>query len=353
MKHYSRLASLALILCMHFASAQADFYQGIRQMGMGGAAVAVVNDETALLLNPTGLGRLREPYVTLIDPEVTTNSKSVSVVQSLNTGAIDTEKIYAELAGKLDQRYFMRAQFFPSFADRNYGLGFLMKYDVTATRLSSNQFLDLNYISDWAAVGGYNKSFYGGVLKVGVAGRVIDRVQSIGTIDPAVAGLDVKTIGTEGLGVGVDVAASVSSPTQWLPTLSFIAKDIGDTSFTMSKGTRGYPSATDPNKIPMTMDVAMALFPIWNRYTRGTFTVQYDNLANSGTTEKKLHVGAEVNFADHLFLRAGWNRGYLTSGLEWSTQFFQLQLAYYGEEIGTAAAPIQDERYALKLVFRF
>lgn len=349
-------ASLALSMTLICANASAaDFYQGIRQMGMGGAAVAVVNDETALLLNPNGLGRLREPYVTLIDPEVTTNLDSVGTVQDLALDAIEVDKIYDELAGRLDKNYFVRTQIFPSYATRNYGVGFLGKYDVLAKRRSSDQLLELQYTSDWAAVAGYNHSFFGGQVKLGVTGRYIDRVQYSGDVDPAAQGLDIKTLASSGTGLAADVALSVTSPTDWLPTLSVIAKDVGDTSFTLGKGLRDdYTGAGDPSKIPMTVDVAVALFPIWSNSSRGTITVEYDDVTESDTdAEKKLHAGLEINLADRFFFRGGYNKGYFTSGFEFATANFQLQLAYYGEEIGTDANPVQDDRVAIKALLRF
>ncbi len=322
-------------------------------MGMGGAAIAVVNDETSLLLNPIGLGRLREPYVTILDPEVTTNSKSAGAFSDLLLDSTDVPEVYSELAGQLDERYFVRTQLFPSFADRHYGLGVLFKNEITAVRSSATQFLDLNYVSDWAAVAGYNKSFYGGVIKLGVSGRWIDRVEYAGTIDPNTQGLELKTLAVQGAGLAADVGLSLSSPTDWLPTLSVLLKDLGDTSFSLSNGFRDYLTLSDPTKIPMSMDVAVALFPIWSRYSRSTITVEYDNVLEDGSSKQKLHAGVEINLADRWFFRGGLNRGYMTAGFEWAMPYLQLQLAYYGEEIGTETNPIKDERYALKAVFRF
>ena len=73
----------------------------------------------------------------------------------------------------------------------------------------------------------------------------------------------------------------------------------------------------------------------------------------TGDAVRKLHAGMEVNIADRLFFRGGYNRGYLSGGFEWNMPFIQIQLAYYGEEVGTDDNPIKDERYALKAVLRF
>src|SRR5437868_6172705 len=52
------------------AKERRSFYEGARGRAMGGAQIATTNDETALLINPAGLGKLRDFYGTLFDPEI-------------------------------------------------------------------------------------------------------------------------------------------------------------------------------------------------------------------------------------------------------------------------------------------
>ena len=56
-----------------------EFYNSARYLALGGAAAAIASDETALLANPAGLGRVRDKYGTLIDPEIETNSNSYAI----------------------------------------------------------------------------------------------------------------------------------------------------------------------------------------------------------------------------------------------------------------------------------
>jgi hypothetical protein len=352
------LFCFTLILTFSHVVSAGEYYQGIRQMGMGGAAIAVVNDETALLLNPIGLGRLREPYITLIDPEVTTNLKGLKTTQDLGLiGGAEIDKVYDSLADNLDKRYFARAQMFPSIANKNYGIGVLGKYDMTANRNSQTGIMSVDYVSDWAGVIGVNHSFGGGILKIGATGKLIDRIQYTGNADPSAGSIKTKDLANEGMGLGVDVGFSLTSPTDYLPTLAVMAKDVGNTSFGLGSGLRNYNSNTDPTAIPMSVDVALAIFPINSQYLRSTFTVEYDDVSNNlyknFSTKQKLHGGVEINLVDQLFFRAGYNRGYLTGGLEWAIRNLQFQLAYYGEEVGTETAPIKDERVAVKIAIRF
>ena len=56
-----------------------SLYRGARSHAMGDTDIAVVNDETALLVNPAALGKLRNIYGTLIDPEVEMGTKSYAI----------------------------------------------------------------------------------------------------------------------------------------------------------------------------------------------------------------------------------------------------------------------------------
>ena len=57
-----------------------EFYNGVRQEGMGGASIGVVNDETSLMSNPANLGKLRDSYLTLVDPELTVSGNTTQQI---------------------------------------------------------------------------------------------------------------------------------------------------------------------------------------------------------------------------------------------------------------------------------
>src|SRR5205085_397590 len=66
----SLLIAALFVSANSFAGERYHFYNGVRQMGMGGASVATVNDETALIANPAALGKLRDYFVTVFDPDL-------------------------------------------------------------------------------------------------------------------------------------------------------------------------------------------------------------------------------------------------------------------------------------------
>ena len=56
---------------------------------------------------------------------------------------------------------------------------------------------------------------------------------------------------------------------------------------------------------------------------------------------------------DILSWSAGLNQRYFTAGFGVRFAWFQIDLATYGKEVGTASAPKQDRRYMFELALDF
>ena len=68
---------------------------------------------------------------------------------------------------------------------------------------------------------------------------------------------------------------------------------------------------------------------------------------------RRIHLGVEFNFADTIFVRTGMNQRYYTAGLEFDFGHNQLQMATYGEEIGTPTSNQEDRRFMFMYGLRF
>lgn len=347
-------------------SAQAEelreFYNGVRGLGMGDSSVAVVNDETALILNPAALGKLRDFYGTIFDPELDMGQRSINMYNSkAYTQPFTLSNVLPAATSSPGEYYHARGQIFPSFVAKNFGIGILQKYNLDllsdATGLNAETF----YRDDLAVLLGYNFRFFDGRVKLGFTGKIISRVEINESALYATGPLDLPTLGTngtakEGVGVGADVGLILTGPWTFLPTLSAVVRDVGNTTFDKMPGTRLSTSTARPAMAAQDVDVAVALFPIHRKNVRSSWTLEYRNLltsSNQADKAKLIHGGLEFNFGDVFFLRAGYNQRYATGGFELSSEKFQFQIATYGEEIGTATTPIEDRRYTFKLSFRF
>lgn len=351
---------LTLFLCpLAYAQERYEFYNGVRALGMGGAAVAVVNDETALLYNPAALGKLRDFYVTIVDPELSFNGNTERIVGTDVMSFMDPQKTLEAVREKPTKHFHQRAQVFPSIVVPNFGFGVYGRYSADASVNEDVTVFDYNYRNDFAGVLGANFSFFDGRVKLGVNARAVNRVEAHrNDLDPQSTNLEIENIAKEGFGVGTDIGLILTAPWAMLPTLAAVYRDAGKTSYTVNDG-MFHSTENRPDRTPPTLDVGLALFPIANPGLRWTFTAEVvDVLAKIEESEdddimRRLHGGFEINYGDVFFFRGGANQGYWTAGMELATRSYQLQLASYGEEIGTKNDKKEDRRYVGKFSWRF
>ena len=368
--------SLMVLAQRTMAGERYEFYNGVRSLGMGGVAGAVVNDETALLLNPAALGKLRNYFVTVVDPELELGADTQAMIDLDVMAFMDPQDTLDAAKTKPGKRFHQRAQLFPSFVVTNFGMGLYARYAADAFTDSAATNYTYEYRNDLAFVLGFNFRLFDGRVKFGVNARAINRIESQRTDIPiASTGLTLETeinsstIAKEGFGVGSDVGLILTAPWKLLPTLSFVYRDIGTTSYNMNTGM--FLSTTSrPESTPATLDVAIGLFPIIGKNKRMSMSVELVDVLDvvEPVTEEKsdemmrrLHGGFEINFNDFFFLRAGMNQGYWTAGFELAMFNSQLQFATYGEEVGDVVPKgstdtyidKEDRRYVFKYAYRF
>jgi hypothetical protein len=339
-----------------------EFYNGVRQLGMGGAYAAVVNDETALLTNPAGLSKVRGHIITPADLELSFGQNTTDIATASTYGAVlNPQGLLDALNGQKGKQFFARAQVFPSAIFSNFGFGLHYKYQVDGLVDSLGTTYRLDYTNDLAAVLGFSVRFFDGLVKLGVTARAVDRVEVAKSLPATSTGLTLATQASSGMGVGSDLGLILSAPVATLPSLAIVVRDVGHTTYGLSGGTQ-LSTLTRPRVTEQTIDAGLAIFPILSNRTRMTLTLDYHSIntmakdtENGGKFDlwRRAHIGSELNFSDVFYLRAGANQRYWTAGFELATSKFQIQGASYGEEIGTALSPKEDRRYVGKLLFRF
>ncbi|MCC7404414.1 MAG: hypothetical protein IT288_08445 [Bdellovibrionales bacterium] len=334
-----------------------EYYRGVRQMAMGGASIAVVNDETALLANPAGLGKLRDYIITVADPEIDIGTKTQAILGSSVTKVLDPQETLDALnAGHQNKPLYLRGQVFPSLVVPNFGVGVFKKYEVSAKVDTTSNTYRYDYINDTALVLGYNFRFWDGRIKIGFSGRFTNRaVAHEDALSPAATGLTLDSMVKEGFGAAADAGIILAAPWAGLPTLAAVYRDVGNTHYNINDGLF-FDETERPENTTGTVDVGIAFFPIMGKRTRSTITFEYrDVLTASDETDepRRYHAGVEFNFADAFFLRGGYNQRYWTYGLEFSVGNYQFQATSYGEEVGTAASPQEERHYDVKFAYRF
>ncbi len=338
------------------AAERYEFYNGIRAMGMGGASVATVNDETALISNPAALGKLRDYFVTLIDPEVELGAQTQNMIGYDLLAGTNPQRTLNKCNAHPDNHLHTRAQVFPSIVVPNFGFGVFGKYTTDAEVDTATNTFNYDYTNDYAAVAGFNFRFWNGIIKIGTNARIVNRTEVHDhTIDPLLTNITLKSIASSGVGVATDAGLILTAPIAALPTLAAVYRDIGRTSYNLRDG-MFMKTANKPDSTKDSVDVAISFSPILGNRVRSTWTVEYqDVLTASKETDhmRRAHAGVEFNIADAVFIRAGMNQRYWTAGLELAMMNYQFQAASYGEDIGSSGASKEDRRYEVKFSFRF
>ncbi len=330
-------------------------YNGARSLGMGGASIAVVNDETALLSNPAGLGKLRDSYGTLIDPELDGgfNMKRMYDTKAF-TNPFDLEQVRDTTDYSRDTYFHAKGQVFPSFVVRNFGIGIHASKTMDAQMNTAGTQMTTFYQDDIALVMGLNLRFFDGRIKIGAVGKAISRIE-VDKVLTVGGPFSLDQNASEGVAIGSDAGIIMTAPVVLLPTISAVVRDIGGTEFKAGSGIR-MQTATRPKDVPQDMDVALAFFPIHDNKSRSSITFEYQKMKEASlATDKQryYHFGYEFNYSDLLFFRAGMNQHYWTAGFELASEHTQFQIASYGEDVGVDGTPVEDRRYVFKFAFRF
>ena len=359
----SRIAILVTVVGSQAHGAEHfEFYTGVRQLGMGGSGVASVNDETALLINPAALGKLRAPITTIADPEMSLSGSIFGLgilgLSNFNIGGIlPPQALLTTLSNPNNHGKYVHGKFqvFPSFVTTNFGIGILGKFEWAGEVDSTGTNYTLNSFNDYGVILGYNFRLWDGRIKIGFTGKAINRNEISQTVPATSTNLSAASMSSEGFGVGSDVALMLTAPWFWLPSITAVVRDVGHTSFNLNRGfltdTVGRPRTMEQN-----YDVGFSLSPILGNNVRMQISGEYRGVRTAAAdtdTMKRVHAGLELNFYDMLFIRAGMNQRYWTFGGELSFAKFQLQFATYGEEVGTASSAREDRRFVGKLAIRF
>ncbi|MBN1686594.1 MAG: hypothetical protein JW852_08050 [Spirochaetales bacterium] len=112
--------------------------------------------------------------------------------------------------------------------------------------------------------------------------------------------------------------------------------------------------------IPMSAQVGLAFHPRLGALSKIVDPIVHANFERSfmpGAEDESfwasLHAGAEVSFLSMLKLRAGINQGYITAGVGLHLLFLDLNVAYFGRELGSFAGSRQNQGITMELALRF
>ena len=359
---FLHLFAYVLVLCFAPYSQAGEiyeFYNGVRALGMGGAYVTTANDETAMYTNPAGLGKLRDVFITMADPEASFTQNITDFVPFGDILDVASAKgLVAIMQDQPGEHLHFHAQIGPRLVIPNFGFGILAKWESNVSADDPVSNITINYRNDYVATMAYNFRLFDGILKIGFNGKFIDRIEVRDRVIPAsTTDLTFESIASEGTGISTDVGIIATAPVRLLPALGIVVRDAGNTKFDLTDGAI-HKTSTRPLEEKQKIDAGLSISPIFGKNVRATIAAEVHNVMTEDEEEaqdimRRFHAGMELNVADFFFIRGGWHQKYYTAGFEFASARFQLQGATYGEDIGTPNNPREDRRVVGKFSLRF
>lgn len=348
-------------------------YRGARSLSMGGVLYTTGLYDESLFGNPAL--QLDDPAwkISLLNITAELNDHMISdysdvmKVTSAQGNGVLTTIADKGLAGK-NEHYrlgVLPAFYAPHFfgEDTSFAVGILVN-NQTNLMLRSEAQVEMASVLDAGPAFGVAHRFFDSHLNVGVNLRAIyrlsvDRTLNVTDFTQEGKKLNFKTLGTQGAGFDGDIGALYKLPfaipffkgvSVGATLANFMQSHYSNFASDVVNGVKGQPVRND-----RTFNGGLRLdFPDMLMFQNTLFAFEMQDVGSTYrliSMAKRLHAGAETNLFGFMAVRAGLNQGYLTGGLGFDLPLVNINLATYGEELGSNAGQLEDRRFLLNLEF--
>lgn len=346
-------------LSLNSPEAQAGYYPklftGTRASGMGGAFVAVADDEQAIFMNPAGLAGVKG---------FTFNYAAADVEMSWGTIATGLEGMSAFSSFSADtlnllmkKNIFVHTQFTPSLIMPNFGISLISDQQFSVLEQNvANPSTRLGYMM----TNGFQLAYGASLLpkrmrllqdfRVGVAGKLLWRrggiydltvIEVMNMTQDAMNSLHQLT-GNYGRGYGLDIGTQYLRKVGKRLTLSGAAvmTDLGHTHF------------DDPKAMPQASNLTLGFAAAYNlKRIKLTYALDYAHALEDMDFRGHLHTGVELQFP-FITISGGFNQMNLTYGASFDLWIFRITAASYAEEMASLSGQNSERRYALRIALK-
>ncbi|RZA07701.1 MAG: hypothetical protein EOP11_06970 [Proteobacteria bacterium] len=329
-----------------------EWFSTTRNLSMGNAGIASSSDPTsAMFYNPAALSRAKRVSFEAFNPQldIGTNVFSLSEGTSLPDN-LSLEKIQPALRGSNYKASSLGLSLYPNFYTPSFNFGILLKAEGISYFDGTNTVYRSRYLVMPTAA--FTTAIFHGRLRFGLALRAISLTEN-DQQSSATSGLGYRMNAAEGFGFAADAGALIALPWAGLPTIGFVARNLGDTRFSKTAPV-GFATGTATRRanIPMSFDGGVSLVPKVGKATTLTVAADYRDLLNgSGTaTLRHVNLGAELEFSKTFSLRGGVSQGYWTAGFGLSSKLGSLDIGTYADELNPSGFRKNPDR---RISFRY
>jgi hypothetical protein len=358
---------LFLSLVSSFGEARAGMLQetlrGIRAQGMGGAFVAIADDEQAIFYNPAGMAGNEGIEFQPLGIDLTLSQDVVSgaeTIKGVTKPSADTLNIFMGqnlfLQGTLTSTLLLPNLGVTALFDQQYALR-MRNRTVPKTELLAQATSGVQAAVGWSVKRGRSASRRSRAqrrastedrveedFRVGVGLKILSRRggnRELGLVDTLnLSTARVKELmGAFGAGYGLDLGTQYLKPTSERVTLlaGLAWTNIGATSF-----------GDGPDPIPQNLSLGLgAQFKFG--ITRLTLAYDWRHLTAETDWRKKQHFGAELKLP-MVSLLAGYAKNALSYGVIGDVWLARATLVTYMEENGSYLGQNPERRYALRVL---
>lgn len=347
-------------------------YTSTRALGMGNAFSAVADDHSSLFYNPATLALRKDSHFRAflragIDEDYPDFAKDLEAAESQGTQA--TVDVITKYYGK--HLYSRVPTIGGVWVRPRWGIGFVpadLSLDIVPNNLLGPA-VGVNGYLDTTLAYGYGRYVNWGKLKKQLAiGGTVKAIHRIFYSDSVNAGalannedlFDPKK-SAEGMTVDFDIGLIYTPEIKrrWInkhmkPTFAVVARNVIDYGFPVQFEVVNENNPREPDKLQRRFDVGMKLdlYKLWVFDPKLAFEIK-DMGHENWTFRKGMHAGAELGWKMYDWWRGHWavgmNQGYWTAGFGARIGIFQLDLASWGEEVGTKDVQLESRRYIVEL----
>ncbi len=360
----SMLFMVFLTPYLHGASSRPVFYKNTKTLGMGGACIAVVDDEQSLFSNPAGLGKRTSSAYSLLNGTANRNIDYDSVnssIESLNSAETNASRMannknILDSMGKFGYQHFSNLAYY--LGSTGFGIG--MYYGETeelSIKNPTNPILTSRIDKDTMLTGSIARSFnerqnlfqdraigwWGSTLKI-VSRKSGDHSffsRDFGALNEE----KVKEANNTGVAFDFDLGAVWQLSNPWQASFGVFAGNILESEFSAEAG-----------YMRRQFGLGFAIKPLTGppeRNDKLTLAADYFDSQEGGSALTKIRLGMDAKLSKYVSLQTGFNGGYPTAGISINWGDARVQAATYGEELGDRPGDKEDRRYSISAAFEF